>query len=114
MKSRGEYVATADKNREAIALREHLDRITDPRDARRTNIDHFQRIAIQVGRPGDDCRFELAPVGVSLDCRVEGAEACLRGTSHFTCQQDAASACSKRGLPRGECLERVPEVLARL
>ena len=109
MEGGDEQVPLAHQGRKAIALGEHFNIRTYARDARRSDEDHLQRAAGQLGREGEDGGVNLTAVCVALNCGVEHCQAALRRVQHLARQQDAAGACSEAGSGGDKLPERVKE-----
>lgn len=112
MESRGEEVAFADQDREAVACGEGFDLWAGAGDAGGTDEDHLEWAAFDLGWDGEDGGVDLAAVGVALDGDVERVEGGLRGMLNVLGEEDGTGAGAEGGSVLDEAGEGVKELIA--
>jgi hypothetical protein len=116
VKGGGEQMALTNEDREAVALGEDRDIFADLLDARRADVDGFERAGVEV-RAELDRRFfdgtvDLAAIGVALDRGVEDAETGLRRMQDFVREENATGTGTESGGGGDEGAERFEEAVA--
>src|SRR5215469_2706663 len=112
MKCGRKEISLANQNWEAFAPGEDLHSAASGDETRSANEHHFQWSAGQGSRLGENCRVDLAPVGIAFYHGVEGFQTALLRMTDLAGQQDGTRTGAEHRPPGRKLLERLEEAPA--